>query len=118
MKFNSFYFFAQQAFGTDIPPYTYFAMSVLIGLPIVGFIVFEMWKTLGENRRIRNERRKKEAIDEVRRFRWSGAQDPIGAHGPFFLFLLGKDAVGGEPTGCHNNLQYLACFPHFNLLIV
>ncbi|CAM9242402.1 unnamed protein product [Scytosiphon promiscuus] len=52
------------AFGTDIPPYTYFAMSVLIGLPIVGFIAFEMWKTLAENRRIRNERRKKEAIDE------------------------------------------------------
>lgn len=49
-------------------------MSVLIGVPIVGFIAYEMWKTLGENRRIRKERRKKEAIDEVRRCCWSAEQ--------------------------------------------
>ncbi|CAN0263147.1 unnamed protein product [Ectocarpus sp. 6 AP-2014] len=51
------------AFGADIPPSTYFGMAVLIGLPIFGFIAFEMWKTLGDNRRVRKERRKLEAIE-------------------------------------------------------
>lgn len=57
--------FSWQAFGAEIPPYVYFAMAVLIGVPIVGFIAFEMWKTLGENRRIRRARKKMEAIEEV-----------------------------------------------------
>ncbi|CAM9890630.1 unnamed protein product [Pylaiella littoralis] len=52
------------AFGAEIPPYVYFSMAVLIGAPIVGFIAFEMWKTLGENRRIRRARKKMEDIEQ------------------------------------------------------
>lgn len=54
-----------QAFGEDIPDYIYLGMSVLIGLPILGFVAFEMWKTITENRRIRRARRKLEEIQEV-----------------------------------------------------
>lgn len=56
-----------QAFGADIPEYIYLGMSVLIGLPIFGFVAFEMWKTITENRRARRERRKLEEIQEVMR---------------------------------------------------
>lgn len=56
-----------QAFGADIPGHIYLGMGVLIGLPILGFIAFEMWKTLTENRRIRRARRKLEEIQEVMR---------------------------------------------------
>eukprot|EP00752_Nemacystus_decipiens_P004014 g3677.t1 len=52
------------AFGSDIPDYIYLGMGVLIGLPILGFVAFEMWQTTIENRRIRRERRKLEEIQE------------------------------------------------------
>lgn len=70
----------EQAFGADIPPSTYFGMAVLIGLPILGFIAFEMWKTLGDNRRVRKERRKLEAIEAVGYFAVSFKQQLCGVH--------------------------------------
>ena len=55
----------RKAFGADIPDHIYLGMGVLIGLPVLGFVAFEMWKTVTENRRIRRERRKLEEIQEV-----------------------------------------------------
>lgn len=54
-----------QALGADLPPYFYPILAVTIGVPTLGFIGFDMWQKLAENRRIRRERRQQEAIEEV-----------------------------------------------------
>ncbi|CAN0451253.1 unnamed protein product, partial [Laminaria digitata] len=52
------------AFGADLPPYTYVIMAVALGVPTAGFVAFEMWKTLSENRQIRRARQKLEDISQ------------------------------------------------------
>lgn len=57
-----------QAFGADLPAYTYVLMALALGVPTAGFVAFEMWKTLNENRQIRRARQKLEDISQVIEF--------------------------------------------------
>lgn len=55
-----------QVFGPKLPPYLGTIIAASIGIPVVLFAGFEMWKNLQANRQARKVRQQQEAIDQVR----------------------------------------------------